>query len=81
MDLGEKFLHYYENEWKDDEFYNTADFIKIFGTNRHLARHYLMMLVNKGHLFRIKYGEKVWYGKAMHIEHFKRFEIIGVKLK
>jgi len=81
MTLGDNIIQFYENNWKDDEFYTISDFVKIFDANRHAIRHHLIRMVKKGHLFRIKYERYTWYGKSMHLEVFRRFEIIGVELE
>ena len=80
--IMDQFNEFYECDWNSQHMYNPSDFTKIFGITRHLARYYLMNLVREHRLFRVKYENKTFYGKAepFAISRFNEYIWIGVEV-
>ena len=63
--LYHKFIKFYNEEWHDNDVYQTVDFTDIFGISRHLAQHYLfkVLTLNEHKVFRYKKHNKSYYIK------------------
>ena len=76
------FDEFYDNEWKDDQFYSPSELSPKFGTDRHLSRYYLMDMVYEKKLFRVKHKNKTSYGKRIpeHIQRIRDYTWMGVEV-
>ena len=76
IDLLERFI---DEEWNDEFAYVANDIAIILECNPRVARYYLIQMVKKGKIMRIKYRGRTYYIKPYQADWFDEFKEIGLE--